>query len=160
MMILMPPFKIMRAALIMVVLLTVMLLPYQPAFAGGNTDGVVTSPPIMSWEPLEGIQEGAEVSVLKEDPETGASEVLIRLPAGYLFPHHSHTSPEILFWSEGEFTYIADDGTQQSLGPNTYLNLPPGTKHSVLCGQHPCLVYARYDGPFDLLLSPSPSAKQ
>lgn len=156
----MSPFKRMRAVLIVVVLLAVMLLPYQPAFAGENTDSIITNLPIMSWEPLEGIQEGAEVSVLKGDPETGAAEVLIRLPAGYLFPHHSHTSPEILFWSEGEFTYIADDGTQQSLGPNTYLNLPPGTKHSVLCGQQPCLVYARYDGPFDLLLSPSPSTEQ
>ena len=94
--------------------------------------------------------------MLSGNPATGASEVVIRLPAGYLFPHHSHTSREVLFWSKGEFTYIADDGTKQSLKAGSYLDLPSGTKHSVICGQQPCLVYARYDKPFDLVLSSGP----
>ena len=149
-------FKFMKTAVVLVLLLAAMLFPSQSALSVENTNSAIADPLTVTWKPLEGIPKGAEVAVLSGNPATGASEVMIRLPAGYLFPHHSHTSREVLFWGEGEFTYIADDGTKQTLEPDSYLNLPSGTKHSVVCGQQPCLVYARYEEPFDLLLSPAP----
>ena len=149
-------FKFIKTAVILVLLLVGMLFPGQSVLAVENTPGAIAEPSTLTWKPLAGIPEGAEVAVLSGNPATSASEVMIRLPAGYLFPHHSHSSREVLFWSEGEFTYIADDGSKQTLAPDSYLNLPSGTKHSVVCGQEPCLVYARYDEPFDLLLSPAP----
>lgn len=153
-------FKFIRTAVILVLLLAGMLFPSSSALSVENTNSTIADPSTLTWQPLGGIPEGAEVAVLSGNPATGASEVALRLPAGYLFPHHAHTSREILFWSEGEFTYIADDGTKQTLAPDSYLNLPSGTKHSVVCGQQPCLVYARYDEPFDLLLSPAPKDNQ
>ena len=153
-------FNFIRTAVILVLLLAGILFPSQSALSVENTNSAIADLSTVTWKPLEGVPKGAEVAVLSGNPATGASEVVIRLPAGYLFPHHSHTSPEVLFWSEGEFTYISDDGTKQDLGPDSYLNLPSGTKHSVLCGQEPCLVYARYDEPFDLLLSPAPKNDQ
>ena len=153
-------FKLIKTAMILVLLLAGTLLFSSSALSVENTNSTIAEPSTLTWQPLEGIPKGAEVAVLSGNPATGASEVAIRLPAGYLFPHHSHTSREILFWSEGEFTYIADDGTKQTLAPDSYLNLPSGTKHSVVCGQQPCLVYARYDEPFDLLLSPAPTDNQ
>lgn len=153
-------FKLIKTTAILVLLLAGMLFLSQSALSVENTNSAITNLSNVTWKPLAGIPEGAEVAVLNGNPATGASEVLLRLPAGYLFPHHSHTSPEVLFWSKGEFTYIADDGTKQNLQPDSYLNLPSGSKHSVLCGQEPCLVYARYDQPFDLLLSPSPKNAQ
>ncbi len=158
-------FKFLKTAVILMLLLATILFPSSSALSSENPRsatasrlglGEIASYSTLTWKTLEGIPEGAEVAVLMGNPVTGASEVLIRLPAGYLFPHHSHTSPEVLFWSQGEFTYIADDGTKQTLEPGSYLNLPSGTKHSVLCGQELCLVYARYDKPFDLLLNPAP----
>ena len=149
-------FNFIRTAVILVLLLAGILFPSQSALSVENTNSAIADLSTVTWKPLEGVPKGAEVAVLSGNPATGASEVMIRLPAGYLFPHHSHTSREVLFWSEGKFTYIADDGTKQTLEPDSYLNLPSGTKHSVLCGQEPCLVYARYDKPFDLLLSPAP----
>ncbi|MDJ0686994.1 MAG: DUF4437 domain-containing protein [Xenococcaceae cyanobacterium MO_188.B32] len=153
-------FKFIRTAVILAVLLAGMLFLSSSALSVENTNSEIVDPSTLTWKPLEGIPEGAEVAVLSGNPATGASEVAIRLPAGYLFPHHSHTSREVLFWSEGEFTYIADDGSKKNLAPDSYLNLPSGTKHSVVCGQQPCLVYARYDKPFDLILSPSPKNDQ
>ena len=146
--------KFIKTVVILVLLLTGMLVTSQSALSVENTNSMIVDPSTLNWKPLAGITKGAEVAVLSGNPATSASEVVLRLPAGYFFPHHSHTSPEVLFWSKGEFTYIADDGTKQDLQPETYLNLPSGTKHSVVCGQEPCLVYARYDKPFDLLLSP------
>lgn len=152
-------FKFIKTAVIVVLLLVGILFPSPSAFSLENTNSAIANSSTLTWKPLAGIPKGVEVAVLNGNPATGASEVALRLPAGYLFPHHSHTSPEVLFWSEGEFTeftYIADDGTQQTLEPGSYPNLPSGTKHSVICGQEPCFVYARYDKPFDLLLSPAP----
>ncbi len=149
-------FKFMKTAVILVLLLAGMLFPSPSALSVENTQSAIADSSTLTWKPLEGIPKGAEVAVLSGNPATGASEVIISLPAGYLFPHHSHTSREVLFLSEGEFTYITDDGSKQTLEPGSYLNLPSGTKHSVVCGREPCLVYARYDKPFDLLLSPAP----
>ena len=153
-------FKFVKTALILVLLLAGMFFPSQSALSVENTHSTIADLSTLTWQPIKQIPEGAEVAVLSGNPNTGASEVVIRLPAGYMFPYHSHTSTEVLFWSKGEFTYIADDGTKQNLQPDSYLNLPSGTKHSVLCGQDPCLVYARYDKPFDLLLSPAPKNDQ
>ena len=153
-------FKLMGTAVILVLLLAGMLFLVPSALSVENSTSAIADPSTLTWQPLAGVPQGVEVAVLNGDPATGASEVALRLPAGYLFPHHSHTSSEVLFWSEGEFTYIADDGSKQTLEPGSYLNLPSGTKHSVLCGQQPCLVYARYEQPFDLLLSPSPTSDQ
>lgn len=149
-------WKFMRTGLILLLLLTGILFSSPSAFSGENTNSAIVDPATLTWKPIAGIPEGAEVAVLSGNPAISASEVLIRLPAGYSFPHHFHSSREILFGSEGEFTYIADDGNKQTLAPGSYLNLPSGTKHSVLCGQQPCLIYARYDRPFDLLLSSLP----
>ncbi|WP_019506010.1 cupin domain-containing protein [Pleurocapsa sp. PCC 7319] len=149
-------FKFIKTAVILMLLLAGMLITSQSAWSLENASSMIADSSTLNWKPLKGIPDGAKVAVLAGNPAKSASEVVISLPAGYLFPHHSHTSPEILFWSKGEFTYIADDGTKQNLQPDTYLNLPSGTKHSVVCGQEPCLVYARYDKPFDLLLSSAP----
>lgn len=153
-------FKLIKTAVILVLLLAGILFPSSSVLSVENTNSAISNYSTLTWKPLEGIPQGVEVAVLNGNPSTGASEVALRLPAGYLFPHHSHTSPEVLFWSEGKFTYIADDGNKQTLEPGSYLNLPSGTKHSVLCGQEPCLVYARYDKPFDLLLSPAPNSER
>ena len=147
-------FKFIKTAVIFILLLAGILFPSSSAFSVENSN--IANYSTLTWNSLAGIPEGVEIAILNGNPNTGASEVLLRLPAGYMFPHHSHTSPEVLFWSQGEFTYIADDGTKQTLEPGSYLNLPSGTKHSVLCGQELCLVYARYDKPFDLLLNPAP----
>ena len=153
-------FKLAIASIIFVLFLVTMLFPAQSAFSLEHSNSLITNPSSLTWEPIDGISQGAEVAVLNGNPEKGASEVMIRLPAGYLFPHHSHSSREVLFLSEGEITYVADDSSKQNLKANSYLDLPSGTKHSVLCNQQPCLIYARYEQPFDLILSPSPKVAQ
>lgn len=147
--------KFIKITVILVLLLVGMLFSPSSAFSLKNVNSAIADPSSLTWKPLEGIPEGVEVAVLSGNPATGASEVVLSLPAGYFFPHHAHSSREVLFWSKGDFTYIADDGTKQNLEAGSYLNLPSGTKHSVVCGQQPCLVYARYDKPFDLLLGPT-----
>ncbi len=156
--------KVIGALVIVMVVLAGMLLPAESAIAQSaleviaaeNPESIITDLSTLTWSPYPGVREGAELAVLRGDPATEPSEAVARLPAGYLFPHHYHTSRELLIFIEGDFTYIADDGTTQTLDNNAYLNLSGGTKHSVRCGPEPCLLYAQYDGPYDLILSPPP----
>ena len=114
------------------------------------------------WEPLkaEGVPPGPELAVLRGDGKAGVLEVMVRLPANYTFPNHSHTSDELYVWIKGNFTYIAADGTATPLSGQTYISLPGGVPHALACGAEPCVFYVRYSRPLDLHLHPMPQAKR
>ena len=114
------------------------------------------------WKPLEGegIPPGPEIAILRGDLEAGGGEALVRLPANYTFPNHSHTSDELIVWIRGAFTYIAEDGTATDLSGQTYLSLPGRVSHAVKCGKEPCILYLRYSRPFDYDIHPMPVSKK
>jgi quercetin dioxygenase-like cupin family protein len=114
------------------------------------------------WEPLkaEGVPPDPEIAVLHGDGKAGGLEAVVRLPANYTFPNHSHTSDELYVWLKGNFTYIAADGTTAALSGQTYISLPGGVPHALACGAEPCVFYLRYSKPFDLHLHPMPQVKK
>jgi quercetin dioxygenase-like cupin family protein len=114
------------------------------------------------WEPLqaEGVPSGPEIAVLRGDGKVGGLEAVVRLPANYTFPNHSHTSDELYVWLKGNFTYIAADGTATPLSGQTYISLPGGVPHALACGAEPCVFYLRYSQPFDMHLHPMPQARR
>ena len=114
------------------------------------------------WEPLkgEGIPPGVQIAMLRGDLAAGGGELLVRLPAHYTFPNHSHTSEELYVWIQGDFTYIAEDGTATSLSRHAYISLPGNVPHALKCGKTPCVFYVRYAGPFDYKIHPMPARKK
>jgi quercetin dioxygenase-like cupin family protein len=114
------------------------------------------------WEPLkgEGIPPGVQVARLRGDLAAGGGELLVRLPANFTFPHHSHTSEEIYVWIQGDFTYLAEDGTATPLSRHAYISLPANVPHALRCGKTPCVFYVRYPGPFDYKIHPMPARKR
>src|SRR5262245_7231807 len=116
----------------------------------------------LAWEPFqaEGVPPGPELAVLRGDAKAGGLEVVVRLPANYTFPNHSHTSDELYVWLKGNFTYIAADSTATPLSGQTYISLPGGVPHALACGAEPCVFYVRYERPLDLHVHPMPQAKQ
>jgi quercetin dioxygenase-like cupin family protein len=114
------------------------------------------------WEPLkgEGIPPGVQIAMLRGDLAAGGGELLVRLPANYTFPNHSHTSDELYVWLKGKFTYIAADGTATPLSGQSYISLPGGVPHALACGAEPCMFYVRYARPLDLHLHPMPQPKK
>jgi quercetin dioxygenase-like cupin family protein len=115
----------------------------------------------VAWEPLtgEGIPPGPEIALLRGNLAAGGGEALVRLPANYTFPNHSHTSDELYVWLQGDFTYIAADGTATALSGQTYISLPGGVPHALQCGKEPCVFYLRYSRPFDYHIHPMPARK-
>jgi hypothetical protein len=63
----------------------------------------------LAWGPLEheGVPPGPEIAILRGDMKTGPVEAVVRLPANYTFPTHSHTSDETYIWIKGDFTYMS-----------------------------------------------------
>jgi hypothetical protein len=114
------------------------------------------------WEPLkgEGIPPGVQMALLRGELAAGGGELLVRLPANSTFPNHSHTSDELYVWIQGNFTYIAEDGTATALSRHTYISLPGGVLHALKCGKTPCIFYVRYTGPFDYKIHPMPARKK
>jgi ChrR Cupin-like domain len=114
------------------------------------------------WEPLkgEGIPPGVQIATLHGELAAGGGELLVRLPAHYTFPNHSHTSDELYVWIQGDFTYIAADGTATPLSGQTYIRLPGNVPHALRCGKTPCIFYVRYTGPFDYTIHPMPARKK
>jgi quercetin dioxygenase-like cupin family protein len=114
------------------------------------------------WEPLkgEGIPPGVQIARLRGDLAAGGGELLVRLPANFTFPNHSHTSEEIYVWIQGDFTYLAEDGTATPLSRHAYISLPANVPHALRCGKTPCVFYVRYPGPFDYKIHPMPARKR
>jgi quercetin dioxygenase-like cupin family protein len=114
------------------------------------------------WEPLkgEGIPPGVQIAMLRGDLAAGGGELLVRLPANFTFPNHSHTSDELYVWIQGDFTYIADDGTATPLSKHAYISLPGNVPHALKCGKTPCVFYVRYPGVFDYKIHPMPTRKK
>jgi quercetin dioxygenase-like cupin family protein len=107
----------------------------------------------MDWSPLalDGFAPGIEIATLRGDLAKGGAEILLRTPANYTLPRHSHTSDEVYVWLKGNFTYIAADGTKQPMSAPAYISLPGNAgPHTIECGSEPCVFYVRYSRPFDL----------
>jgi quercetin dioxygenase-like cupin family protein len=106
----------------------------------------------IEWQPLklEGLPPGIEVAVLRGDLAKGGGEILLRVPANYTVPNHSHTSDELYVWLRGAFTYVAADGRETAIDGPAYISLPGNTPHALKCHAEPCVFYVRYGRPFDL----------
>ena len=116
----------------------------------------------VNWTPLqaEGVKPGTEIAVLRGSLKSGPVELLIRLPANYTFPVHSHSSDETYVWISGTFSYIAEDGTTVKLPGQTFIGLPGNVAHGLACGSEPCIFYARYSQTFDMKTYPMPKLKR
>lgn len=124
-----------------------------------DTDQTIIDLNKVEWAPLEltGFAPGAEVAVLRGDLAHG-SELIVRVPAGYLIPNHNHTSAETYIWLKGSYTYI-DGGTGQSaaMSEQGFISLPGNTTpHAIVCGNNPCMFYLRYPRAFDHKIYPMP----
>ncbi len=158
------------------VFLTVLLLLLTSVTNGSAADKVASNKQPLSfgkgqtiidlqkvvWEPLkgEGIPPGVQIAMLRGELAAGGGELLVRLPAHYTFPNHSHTSDEIYVWIQGDFIYIADDGTATPLSRHAYISLPGNVPHALRCGKTPCVFYVRYAGPFDYKIHAMPARKK
>ena len=133
----------------------------RKGFSSFGPDQTIADASRLEWAPLklESLAPGAEIAMLRGDLSKGPSELLLRIPAGFTVPNHSHSSDETYVWLTGPFTYIASDGREQDFAGQAFIGLPPKAPHALRCGNEPCLFYLRYSGPFDWHVHPMPEKK-
>ena len=132
--------------------------PAPKGFFSFGPDQTITDIEKVEWQPLnlEGLPPGVEVASLRGDLAKGGGEILLRVPARYTVPNHSHVSDELYLWLKGAFTYIAADGKQVEINGPAYISLPGNTPHALKCHDEPCIFYVRYSRPFDLHIHAMP----
>src|SRR5947209_14711632 len=109
--------------------------PLPKGFSSFGPDQTIADVGKVEWQPLklEGLPPGIEIATLRGDLGKGGGEILLRLPANYTVPNHSHTSDELYVWLKGAFTYIAADGKQTEIDGPAYISLPGNTPHALKC---------------------------
>src|SRR3954470_2331432 len=74
-------------------------------FYSFGTDQTIADIGKVEWQPLklEGLPAGIEIAPLRGDLGKGGGEILLKLPANYIVPNHSHLSDEVYVWLKGAF---------------------------------------------------------
>ena len=101
--------------------------------------------------------EGSPVlmSVLWGDPATGPSGVMLKMPAGFETPIHTHSAGYRAVVIQGQATHWiegADPSAAHRAGPGSYVVQPAGEWHGDLnAGPGEVVVLVIYDGPIDFV---------
>lgn len=112
---------------------------------------ITPNDPSLKWGPCPEIfPQGCQVTVLHGDPAKGRSDVFLKIPAGYDFPTHSHTSPEHMTLLSGELEIQYKDNVKKTVFPGTYLYGPAKLPHKAHCGDKgECVFFIRFEKPVD-----------
>ena len=116
----------------------------------------------LTWKSMNSdeVPEGAEIAVLRGDFKTGTTEAVVRLPAHYTFPAHSHPISETYLWIQGDFSYVNADGKTVDMKAPTFISLPENVPHALICKDQPCMFYVRYEKPFEVKFHPMPKVEK
>jgi quercetin dioxygenase-like cupin family protein len=102
-----------------------------------------------NWAREAGDAPGSESVTLREDPQSGAIELLARYPAGHVFQPHWHSANERILLLEGLLS-LKQDGGETILEPGGYAYLPARQVQRMSCvSKTRCTLYVSWDGKLD-----------
>ena len=110
-----------------------------------STKPVLANLSSAKWSHDAGDPPGSESVVLREDPATGATELLARYPPGHVFNPHWHSANERVLLLEGKMSV---NGT--TLDPGGYAFLPAKEVQRMACTSSTrCTFYVYWDARLD-----------
>ena len=113
----------------------------------------------LSWRPIDpGDPYGPEIAALWGDPSRSAFGALIKVPAGFQSPVHSHSHSEHVVQVLGRSVHwIAGDpaGSQTILSRGDYVVIPGGVGHVSATRATESIELITMGGPFDIDLAPA-----
>jgi anti-sigma factor ChrR (cupin superfamily) len=108
----------------------------------------------MKWTDLDPAgAPGVKIVDLWGDHTKGAFGALVKFPAGFMTPMHTHTNPFKIVIVSGTFVQTPEGKPTVRLGPGSYLLQPGGAyKHTTGCDKgSDCTFFTQADGKFDLI---------
>ncbi len=107
------------------------------------------SPQNLKFIQIPDMPDCATAAILRGDPRTGPSWVLLRLASGCRVPWHWHTPTEEMVVISGRGRMTMQNGPWLDFVPGAYASLPTHHIHQASC-THSCLFFSSSDGPFDI----------
>jgi anti-sigma factor ChrR (cupin superfamily) len=107
---------------------------------------------------------GVKVADLWGDHNKGAFGALLKLPAGFAVPLHTHTNAMKVVFLSGTYIQAPEGKPEVRLGPGSYMMQPGGNyRHTTSCDKAAeCVFFVESSGKFDLKVveAPKPPAKK
>lgn len=108
----------------------------------------------LQWADLDPGTPGVKIVSLWGNPASGAFGALLRLPAGFDAPLHTHTYDMKVVILSGTYIQVPEGKPEFRLGPGSYF-MQPGTgyRHITRCDRaSDCVLFFESEGKFDLML--------
>lgn len=139
--------------LMMVLTLPVTAVAQDPANAASRL--VVMPAGDLKWADLDPGVPGSKIVDLWGNHASGPFGALLRLPAGFASPLHTHTYDMKVVILSGTYIQAPEGKPEFRLGPGSYF-MQPGAdyRHVTRCDQaSDCVFLVESQGPFDLQLA-------
>src|SRR5437764_5907064 len=94
---------------------------------------VVTNLADAKWTHDKNDPPGSESIFLREDPQTGGMELLVRFPAGHVIAPHWHSANERVILAEGRLSVRVGSGAEAFLDPGGFAFLPAKEVQRMSC---------------------------
>jgi mannose-6-phosphate isomerase-like protein (cupin superfamily) len=121
-----------------------------PASSGGHAQNVAFQD--LKWQKMvvELGDRSPEITILRVDPNTQATQLMIRVPKNTHVPKHWHSANETHTVLSGTFL-IECEGTRAELGPNSFNYVPSRMAHEAWTKPaEGALLFITLDGAWDI----------
>jgi|SRR5215831_1076226 len=116
------------------------------AIGQSASKALVTNLDTARWAHEKSDPAGSESVLLREDPNNGGMEILVRFPSGHVIAPHSHESNERIIVLEGQLVLRQDSG-DTLLKPGGFAFLPAREVQRLSCSSNTrCTLYISWDG--------------
>ena len=139
----------------------------SPAAEGAPAPAATDLPPAAlyrtmaehQWRPLDPRNpSGTQIAILWENPRSGSYGALLRFPAGFRSPMHTHSADEFTVTIQGtavHWTEMESEATAKRMTPGSYTLIRGGVSHVSACAEgEECIAFLTQSAPFDFALSP------
>jgi quercetin dioxygenase-like cupin family protein len=123
------------------------------AQSSGGTAPVFKSGADLTWTDLDpSSKSGPKIADLWGDHHRGAFGALVKAPAGWTTPLHTHSNTFKIVIISGTFLQTPENKPEMRMGPGSYVFQPGGNyKHVTGCSKESdCEFFVQSDGKFDL----------
>jgi quercetin dioxygenase-like cupin family protein len=110
------------------------------------------TPAEMKWAPIfpEAGERSAQICILHTDPKSGATQLMIRVPANCHVPKHWHSANETHTVLSGTFV-MECEGKRAALPTGSFNYIPSAMRHEAwTTPQEGALLFITVDGPWDI----------
>ena len=139
-------------AIVLVLVLYATILAVGPVSAADKV--IIAGPSDVKWTPCDPeAPGGCQLVVVQGDFPKGPAALLVKAPAGHVFPPHRHSStPENITMISGSMLLGYEGGADQYVRSDAYVFIAENLVHWARCLE-PCVFSLVTTGPFDLILA-------